>query len=130
MLYLSETSIFGDTYDFTDELQSFFARLNYSINNKYLFTGTIRADGSSRFGPDNQYGIFPSGAFAWKIDEEDFIGARYSTLKLRVSGGLTGNQEGLGFGNFVRTERYEEGRDWKWRGNKHSGNPGNFICKQ
>jgi len=106
----SVTSIFGDTYDFTDELQSFFARLNYSINNKYLFTGTIRADGSSRFGPDNQYGFFPSGAFAWKIDEEDFIGPGISTLKLRVSGGLTGNQEGLGFGNFVRTERYEEGR--------------------
>lgn len=105
----SVTAIFGDTYDFTDELQSFFARLNYSINNKYLFTGTIRADGSSRFGPDNQYGIFPSGAFAWKIDEEDFIGPGVSTLKLRVSGGLTGNQEGLGFGNFVRTERYEEG---------------------
>ena len=104
----SVTSIFGDTYDFTDELQSFFARLNYSMNNKYLFTATIRADGSSRFGPDNQYGIFPSAAFAWKIDEEDFIGPGVSTLKLRVSGGITGNQEGLGFGNFVRTERYED----------------------
>ena len=104
------TSIFGDTFDFTDELQSFFARLNYSIANKYLFTVTARADGSSRFGPDNQYGFFPSAAFAWKLDEEDFIGSGVSTLKLRASGGLTGNQEGLGFGNFVRTERYEEGR--------------------
>ncbi|MGB5229357.1 MAG: SusC/RagA family TonB-linked outer membrane protein [Eudoraea sp.] len=103
------TSIFGDTFDFTDELQSFFARLNYSIANKYLFTVTARADGSSRFGPDNQYGFFPSAAIAWKIDEEDFIGSGVSTLKLRASGGLTGNQEGLGFGNFVRTERYEEG---------------------
>jgi iron complex outermembrane receptor protein len=78
------------------------------LSNKYLFTATVRADGSSRFGPDNQYGIFPSAAFAWKIDEEDFIGFDISTLKLRASGGITGNQEGLGFGNFVRTERYED----------------------
>jgi TonB-linked SusC/RagA family outer membrane protein len=105
----SVTSVFGDTFDFTDELQSFFARVNYSIANKYLFTVTARADGSSRFGPDNQYGFFPSAAFAWKIDEEDFIGSGFSTLKLRASGGITGNQEGLGFGNFVRTERYQEG---------------------
>ena len=106
----SVISIFGDTFDFTDKLQSFFARLNYSISNKYLFTATIRADGSSRFGPDNQYGYFPSAAFAWKIGEEDFIGDVVSTLKLRLSGGLTGNQEGLGFANFVRSERYAEGR--------------------
>jgi iron complex outermembrane receptor protein len=105
----SVISIFGDTFDFTDKLQSFFARLNYSISNKYLFTATIRADGSSRFGPDNQYGYFPSAAFAWKIGEEDFIGDVVSTLKLRLSGGLTGNQEGLGFANFVRSERYAEG---------------------
>ncbi len=104
----SVISVFGDTFDFTDKLQSFFARLNYSLSNKYLFTATVRADGSSRFGPDNQYGIFPSAAFAWKIDEEDFIGSDVSTLKLRASGGITGNQEGLGFGNFVRTERYED----------------------
>ena len=103
------TSVFGDTYDFTDKLQSYFARINYSLLNKYLFTATIRADGSSRFGPDNQYGIFSSGAFAWKIDEEDFIGPGVSTLKFRISGGITGNQEGLGFANFVRSERYQEG---------------------
>ena len=106
----SVISIFGDTFDFTDKLQSFFARLNYSISNKYLFTATIRADGSSRFGPDNQYGYFPSGAFAWKVNEEEFIGPAFSTLKLRLSAGITGNQEGLGFANFVRSERYAEGR--------------------
>jgi iron complex outermembrane receptor protein len=105
----SVISIFGDTFDFTDKLQSFFARLNYSISNKYLFTATIRADGSSRFGPDNQYGYFPSGAFAWKVNEEEFIGPAFSTLKLRLSAGITGNQEGLGFANFVRSERYSEG---------------------
>jgi len=96
----------ADTFDNTDELQSFFARVNYNLNDKYLFTGTIRADGSSRFGPDNQYGYFPSGAIAWKINEEDFIGENVSTLKLRLSGGLTGNQDGLGYGNFVARQRF------------------------
>ena len=96
----------ADAFDNTDELQSFFARINYSLNDKYLFTGTIRADGSSRFGPDNQYGYFPSGAFAWKINEEDFIGDNISTLKLRLSAGITGNQDGLGYGNFVARQRF------------------------
>ncbi|MBT8185025.1 MAG: SusC/RagA family TonB-linked outer membrane protein [Eudoraea sp.] len=99
-------AVVGDTFDFTDELQSFFARVNYNLYDKYLFTVTVRADGSSRFGPDNQYGYFPSGAFAWKINEEDFIGEGVSTLKLRLGAGITGNQEGLGYGNFVRRERY------------------------
>lgn len=101
-------AIFADTFDFTDELQSFFARINFNIAEKYLFTGTIRADGSSRFGPDNQYGYFPSGAFAWKINEEDFMGDTFSTLKVRVGGGITGNQEGLGYGNFVRRTRFQD----------------------
>ncbi|NKI31626.1 SusC/RagA family TonB-linked outer membrane protein [Croceivirga thetidis] len=95
-----------DQFDNTDELQSFFARVNYSIANKYLFTGTFRADGSSRFGPDNQYGYFPSGAFAWQIAEEDFVGENVSTLKLRLSAGIVGNQAGLGYGNFVLRERF------------------------
>ena len=98
--------IAADTFDNTDELQSFFARVNYNLNDKYLFTGTIRADGSSRFGPDNQYGYFPSGAIAWKISEEDFVGDNVSTLKLRLSAGLTGNQDGLGYGNFVARQRF------------------------
>ena len=102
----SVTSVFTDKFDNTDELQSFFTRLNYTINNKYLFTGTMRADGSSRFGPENQYGYFPSGAFAWKINEEDFVGENVSTLKLRLSTGITGNQDGLGYGNFVARQRF------------------------
>ena len=99
-------SVFTDTFDFTDELQSYFGRVNVGLHDKYLFTATLRADGSSRFGEDNQYGYFPSGAFAWKINEEDFIGDKVSTLKLRLNAGITGNQEGLGYGNFVRRERY------------------------
>ena len=90
------TSMYVDLFDFTTELQSFFGRANVTINNKYILTGTIRADGSSRFGENNQYGYFPSGAFAWQIGEEDFIGDSISTLKLRLSAGVTGNQDGLG----------------------------------
>ncbi|MGB5668608.1 MAG: SusC/RagA family TonB-linked outer membrane protein [Maribacter sp.] len=96
----------ADLFDNKDELQSFFGRINYSISDKYLFTGTVRADGSSRFGPENQYGYFPSGAFAWKMNEEDFIGDNVSTLKLRLSGGITGSQDGLGYGNFVARQRF------------------------
>lgn len=102
-------SIFVDTFDNTDELQSYFGRVNYSINDKYLFTATVRADGSSRFGQDNQYGYFPSGAFAWKLHNEDFVGDNVSTLKLRLGAGITGNQEGLGYGNFTQRQRYAGG---------------------
>lgn len=106
---LSVKSIFVDTFDNTDELQSYFGRVNYSINDKYLFTATVRADGSSRFGEDNQYGYFPSGAFAWKLHNEDFVGDNISTLKLRLGAGITGNQEGLGYGNFTQRQRYAGG---------------------
>lgn len=81
---------------FVDEsrLISFFARLNYGIADKYLFTGSLRRDGSSKFGPDEQWGIFPSAAFAWRAIDEDFFPAFdfLSDLKFRVSWGVTGNQ--------------------------------------
>lgn len=95
-----------DTFDNYDELQSFFARVNYSLFDKYLLTATFRADGSTAFGAGNQYGYFPSGAFAWKLTEEDFIPDNVSTLKLRINAGLTGNQEGVGYGNAVRRTRF------------------------
>ena len=99
---VSVQSLTNGTYDNYDELQSFFTRLNYSLHDKYLFTFTLRADGSSKFGPENRYGYFPSGAFAWKIDQEDFINDdTFSTLKLRLGYGVTGNQDGLGYGNFT-----------------------------
>ena len=102
-------SVFANTFDNTDELQSYFARVNYTIADKYLFTATVRADGSSKFGGNNQYGIFPSAAFAWKINNEAFAGDTFSTLKLRLSYGITGNQDGLGYGQFVRRQRYSNG---------------------
>ena len=99
-------SFIADTFDNTDELQSFFGRVNYTIADKYLFTATLRADGSSRFGEDERYGYFPSAAVAWKINEEGFMPEAVSTLKLRLNWGITGNQEGLGYGNYVRRTRY------------------------
>jgi len=102
------TSAWQNTYDNTDELQSFFARGNVNLHNKYLFTATFRADGSSKFAPDNQYGYFPSGAFAWKVNEEDFIGPAFSTLKFRLSAGITGNQDGLTYGQYVKRQRFAD----------------------
>ncbi|UCS91683.1 TonB-dependent receptor [Echinicola marina] len=77
-----------------NELQSFFGRVNYTFDDKYLFTGTFRADGSSKFGKNNKYGYFPSFALGWNVTKEDFMGnAVFDNLKLRASWGQTGNQE-------------------------------------
>ena len=102
----SFSSLWLDAFDNTDELQSFFGRVNYSLNEKYLFTATVRADGSSRFGTNSKYGFFPSAAFAWKLSEEDFVGENISTLKLRTSAGITGNQGGLGYANYLKRQRF------------------------
>ncbi len=74
-------------------MESYFGRVNYMLNNKYLFTATSRFDGSSRFGDNNKFAFFPSGAFAWKVSEENFLknNRTISNLKLRASYGLTGN---------------------------------------
>ncbi|MCM1502832.1 MAG: SusC/RagA family TonB-linked outer membrane protein [Bacteroidales bacterium] len=74
-------------------LVSYFARVNYNLLDRYLFTFTFRADGSNKFGSNNRYGYFPSGAFAWKINNESFLKdfRALSDLKLRLSFGQTGN---------------------------------------
>jgi TonB-dependent starch-binding outer membrane protein SusC len=77
-----------------NELQSYFGRVNYSYNDKYLFTATLRADGSSKFGENNKYGYFPSVALGWNISHENFMSnSTFSNLKLRTSWGQTGNQD-------------------------------------
>ena len=70
-----------------------FGRLNYNFKDKYLFTATIRRDGSSKFGTNNKYAWFPSGALAWKVTNEPFLKANkyISDLKIRTSFGMTGN---------------------------------------
>ncbi len=77
-----------------NELQSFFGRLNYIYDEKYLFTATFRADGSSKFGDNNKYGYFPSFAAGWNLSKEAFMAnSGFNNLKLRASWGRTGNQE-------------------------------------
>ncbi|MCE2996026.1 MAG: SusC/RagA family TonB-linked outer membrane protein [Cyclobacteriaceae bacterium] len=76
-------------------LVSFFGRLNYTFNGKYLLTATLRNDGSSRFAKENRWGLFPSVAAAWKVKEEAFLSDVnfLSDLKLRVGYGITGQQD-------------------------------------
>lgn len=95
-------------------LISQFARVNYKFLERYIVSGTIRRDGSSRFGPDRRWGLFPSAAAAWLIHEEDFmknsLGHVFSYLKLRASRGLSGSQN---LGNYawrtgIGSSRYNE----------------------
>lgn len=76
-------------------LVSFFGRVNYKLSNKYLLTATLRNDGSSKFIGDNQWGLFPSAAFAWSAKQEAFLENVdfLSQLKLRLSWGITGQQD-------------------------------------
>ena len=76
-------------------LISFFGRLNYSIDSRYLFTFTVREDATSRFSKDNRWGFFPSAAFAWNIAQENFLknSTALSALKLRLGWGRTGQQD-------------------------------------
>lgn len=77
-------------------LLSYFARVNYNYDNRYLLTGTVRRDGSSKFGPDNKYGVFPSVAAAWRVSQEGFwknskIENYINDLKFRFEYGIVGN---------------------------------------
>ncbi|MCF0069729.1 TonB-dependent receptor [Dyadobacter sp. CY261] len=76
-------------------LLSYLARVNYGFDDRFLFTLTGRRDGSSRFGTSNKFGFFPSGAIAWKVANEKWMKSQtlFSDTKLRVSYGLSGNQE-------------------------------------
>ncbi|WP_266368781.1 SusC/RagA family TonB-linked outer membrane protein [Tellurirhabdus rosea] len=78
------------------ELQSYFGRVNYNLNEKYLLTATVRVDGSSKFGPNNKYGVFPAFGAGWNISDEAFmqgVKEKGVTAKIRGSWGVTGNQE-------------------------------------
>jgi TonB-dependent starch-binding outer membrane protein SusC len=88
-------------------LVSFFGRLNYSLMDRYLLTFTLRNDGTSRFVGTNRWGLFPAAAFAWRIDQEDFMQdvGFISELKLRAGYGVTGQQD-LGAGNYPALARY------------------------
>lgn len=91
----SYTNIEGSEASYA--LASQFARVNYKFGDKYLVTGTIRRDGSSRFGANNRYGIFPSGSVAWRIKNENFLkdSEVISDLKFRASYGEVGLQSSI-----------------------------------
>jgi len=91
----------GDVYSYKGKsnLVSFFGRANYAFDGKYMVTGTLRRDGSSRFGANNKWGLFPSASAAWKISGEEFMKPTenwLTNLKVRVGYGVTGNQDGIG----------------------------------
>ncbi|PSL49411.1 iron complex outermembrane receptor protein [Chitinophaga niastensis] len=79
----------------SSELQSYFGRVSLNFKDKYLLTGTLRADGSSKFGSNNKYGYFPSFAGKWNISNEEFLkqSSVFNNLAVRVGYGVTGNQE-------------------------------------
>ena len=85
---------------------SFYGRLNYSLNEKYLITASLRDDASSRFAKAHRWGLFPSVALAWKMKEEQFLknSKIVSNLKMRLGYGLTGQQDGLA--NYYPIPRY------------------------
>lgn len=110
------------------EIQSLFARATFSFGDRFLLTGTVRRDGSSKFGANNRYGIFPSVAGGWNISNENFLKSSktITNLKLRASWGQTGNQEfptgvavrraNLSIGSDANIANYENA-DVKWETN-------------
>lgn len=92
------------------KINSFLARVNYIFKDRYLLTASFRADGSSRFGPNNRFGYFPSAALAWKIHEESFLkGVSFiDELKFRVSYGVIGNQN---IANYLYISTFAGGGD-------------------
>jgi TonB-linked SusC/RagA family outer membrane protein len=85
---------YNQYYNQDDKMVSFFGRLNYDYKGRYLFSGTVRADGSSKFARGNRWGYFPSAALGWRILEEDWMESAkswLSNLKLRLSYGISGN---------------------------------------
>ncbi|WP_083732991.1 SusC/RagA family TonB-linked outer membrane protein [Spirosoma montaniterrae] len=94
---LGAAAILGGIGSFAqrEALNSYFGRFNYGLDEKYLFTFTGRADGSSKFGANNKFAFFPSAAVAWRVSEEPFLknSSVISNLKIRSSYGLSGNSE-------------------------------------
>lgn len=108
----AQYATYNDYYYPDDALLSFFGRVNYSFMDKYLLSGTLRADGSSKFSEDNRWGLFPSGAFAWRLSEEDFFKTSWLTnLKYRLSFGISGNNN-IPSGQTSRSYSVAETKSW------------------
>ena len=96
----------SSSYANTNKLESYFSQLNYDFNSTYYLAATVRRDGSSRFGEDNRYGIFPAVTAGWRINNENFFKniTVVSNLKLRAGYGEVGNQN---IGDNARFGLYE-----------------------
>jgi TonB-linked SusC/RagA family outer membrane protein len=111
---LGDQSTYGiGSSKFGHKLQSYFGRINYAFRNKYLLKASLRIDGSSKFGPNNKYGYFPSFAVGWKLKQEHFLDDVdfLSKLKLRASWGETGNDK---IANFLYTTTFSGGAHAIW----------------
>lgn len=89
-------------------LISYYGRLIYTFNDKYILSGSLRTDGSSRFAPENRWGVFPSLALTWKLKQEDFLlnASALSNLNLRLSYGKTGNQDEINLYSYIPNYSY------------------------
>ncbi len=111
----SMRQIYNDGY-YLSKLLSFYGRVNYALKDRYLLTFTMRADGSTKFGKNNKWGYFPSGAVSWKMHNEPWLKQSkwLSELKLRLSYGISGNQ---GINCYQTLDRYGMEKFWhdgKW----------------
>ncbi len=98
-------------------LLSYYGRINYSFDSKYLLTATMRRDGSSRFSSANRWGTFPSLALGWRVTQESFLKDNpiLSNLKLRLSYGVTGQQDGIGnYGYIPVYTQSQEGAEYQF----------------
>ena len=118
------------TYRNENYLVSFYGRINYSIDSRYVFTFTARGDGSSKFAKSHRWGFFPSGAFAWNVMHEPFMkeSKSVSTLKLRLSAGITGQQDGIG--DYVHLARYDMSNNPSYTYNMGNGNYVKILTPQ
>lgn len=119
----NQYNVYGDilgTTAATDQrhtLISWYGRINYSFDNRYLLTATVRADGTSRFSPSNRWGFFPSVGLGWRVDRESFMEnvSWLESLKLRVSYGETGQQEiGSNYGYMPVFNQSNPGAYYQW----------------
>lgn len=102
-------------------LMSYFSRLSYNYDGKYILTANVRADGSSKLHPDSRWGVFPSFSAAWRISSEDFLKdvSWINDLKIRGGWGMTGNQDGIS--DYAYLERYAIRRiAWFEEGNQNA----------
>jgi TonB-linked SusC/RagA family outer membrane protein len=104
----------------SSRLISFFGRVNYSFSNKYILTATLRQDGSSKFGENHKWGLFPSASVAWRISDESFMQDlnTISDLKIRVGYGIVGNQDGID--PYKSLALYDRGSEYYDNGKWHN----------